>query len=152
MSRRKAREAALQMLFQIDIGKNEWQAAEYTLEESQLQEVNAEFSRQVVKGAIENLADIDKLINHYAQDWSVDRLVNVDKTILRLAIYELLHMDTPYRIIINEAVELAKIFGGDDSGAFVNGLLDALCNNETVLKENSERYNEFKGFAEAPGK
>lgn len=139
MSRRKARESALQMLFQLDIGQNPWSAAEETLSGAELQPQNADFARQMVKGAWENVEHIDGLINKYLQEWQMDRLANVDKTILRLAVYELEHMqETPAKIVINEAIELAKVFGNEESAGFVNGILDSVYNQEFRGPEGEE--------------
>ena len=133
MSRRNARESALQMLFQLTVGENDWQAAEETLAEAAVSEANAGFAREVVRGAMEKTEELDALIDRFSKQWQVERLANVDKTILRLALYELKYMpQTDAPIIINEAVTLAKIFGTEDSGAFVNGMLDAIYNQ--VLK------------------
>ncbi len=131
MSRRKAREYALQMLFQLDVGQNEWQAAEETLTGAKLGEANSDFVRQLVRGTFENLKQLDEIINKYSQEWKVERLANVDKTIIRLAVYELFNMpQTPAKIVINEAIELAKVFGTDESASFINGILDSIYNNE----------------------
>lgn len=142
MSRRKARESALQMLFQLDVGQNDWQAAENTLAEAEIHESNQEFARQVVRGTLENLEFVDKIINKYSLEWPVDRLANVDKTILRLAIFELAYMETSYKIVINESVELAKIFGGDESGSFINAILDSVYNKEIISSKQPETTEE----------
>ncbi|GAW94168.1 transcription antitermination factor NusB [Calderihabitans maritimus] len=128
MSRRVAREKALQILFQIDVGRaNPEFATEYILEESTLEEQDAAFTRQVVKGTLENISTIDELIESHSQDWDLARLANVDRNILRLGVYELLYRDDiPPSVSINEAVELAKIFGTEESSKFVNGILDAI--------------------------
>ncbi|MEG1500512.1 MAG: transcription antitermination factor NusB [Clostridiales bacterium] len=127
MSRRKARESALQMFFQMDVGKNEWKEALRTLEQANLPQVNGDFAVRMVQGALDNLQEIDLLINNYAKDWLVDRLAYVDRSILRLAVYEMKYMkETPASIIINEAIELAKIFSTEESGSFINGILDTI--------------------------
>jgi N utilization substance protein B len=126
MSRRKARETAMQMLFQMDIGKNDWDMACITLENAHLGEENSLFVSSLVQGAHKHLKEIDALIALYAkEEWELDRLAAADRNILRLAIYELrYHQQTPENVIINEAVELAKKFGTETSSAFINGLLD----------------------------
>jgi len=131
MGRRAARETALQMLFQMDVGQNDWQMTELTLAEAGLSDVNADFALSLVKGAWDNLTEIDRLIETYAKEWNIKRLANVDKNILRLAVYELKFInEVPYNVVINEAIELAKNFSTEDSGAFVNGVLDTILNQE----------------------
>ncbi len=131
MTRRKARETALQMLFQLDVGQNQWPAAAGTLRHAGLETANATFAQGLVEGALSHLEEVDALINRYAKGWQVERLANVDKTILRLAVYELKYEpQTPAQVAINEAIELAKIFGSDESAAFINGILDTFYNQE----------------------
>lgn len=131
MGRRAARETALKMLFQMDVGQNDWQMTDLTLAESGLSELNSAFALDLVKGTWEKLPEIDRLIEAYAKEWNIKRLANVDKNILRLAVYELKFInEVPYNVVINEAIELAKIFSTEDSGAFVNGVLDTILNQE----------------------
>ena len=127
MKRRKAREYALQLLFQLDIRKEKpgitlfkrfW--TEYDPDD----EVR-EFTEEIVKGTFKNLKTIDAKILASAKNWSLDRMASVDRNVLRMAAYEILYrMDIPLSVTINEAIELAKKYGTDDSGAFVNGILD----------------------------
>jgi len=131
MTRRKARESAMQMLFQLDVGQNSWEEAVLTLEEADLADSYAAFTEKLVRGAWENAKEIDLIIDKYADQWQVNRLANVDKAVLRIALYELLYLkETEAPIIINEAVNLVKIFGTEESGSFVNGILDAVYNKE----------------------
>ena len=132
MSRRKARETAMQMLFQMDIGENSWDMASLTLENAGLNEENRLFVATLVQGTHEHLDKIDTLIATFAKDeWDLGRLAAADRNILRLAIYELrYHQQTPESVIINEAVELAKKFGTEASAAFVNALLDKVKEEE----------------------
>jgi len=139
MGRRAARETALQMLFQMDVGQNDWQMTDLTLAEAGLSELNSEFALNLVKGALEKLSEIDRLIEAYAKEWNIKRLANVDKNILRLAVYELKFIDeVPCNVVINEAIELAKVFSTEDSGAFVNGILDTILNQE-IKKSTKEK-------------
>lgn len=138
MGRRAARETALQMLFQMDVGQNDWRMTDLTLAEAGLSEPNAEFALNLVKGTWEKMPEIDRLIEAYAKEWNIKRLANVDKNILRLAVYELKYIDeAPYNVVINEAIELAKVFSTEDSGAFVNGILDTILNQE-IKKSTKE--------------
>jgi N utilization substance protein B len=85
------------------------------------------FAEELVRGTLEHLSDIDEAIRASSTNWRLERMGRVDRAVLRLATHELLHRpDTPARVVLNEAVELAKRFGAEDSGAFVNGVLDHL--------------------------
>lgn len=136
MSRRRARELALQALFQIDVGKSDpetaiFQAFSRELEAdwspAQLNEKDAAYARLLVQGAWEFRAESDDLINTYAKDWSVERMPAVDRAILRLSIYEIIHQaDVPDSVVAAEAVELAKGFSTPDSSKFVNGIIGSV--------------------------
>lgn len=128
MGRRQARETALQALFQIDVGKTEPDfALKNTAEEFGAGPQELEFAQQLVKGALEHMEEIDKMISMVSKEWQLNRIANVDRNIMRLAIYEMKYReDIPPSVSVNEAVELAKIFGGPDSGKFVNGILGKL--------------------------
>ncbi len=138
MKRRKAREHALQILFQLDIRKDKPSAtvlkhfwAEYDPDE----EVKA-FAEEIVKGTFKHLARINDLIHQCAKNWTLDRMAVVDRNVLRMAIYEILYrMDIPTSVTINEAIEIAKKFGTDESGAFVNGILDRVARLTGKLDE-----------------
>ncbi len=128
MSRRLARELALQALFQIDVGKTLVdKAIEHVLEEQELEQNNKAFFVKLVNGVREQLTDIDQLIAKHLIDWEIARIANVDRNILRIATYEMTYCpDIPSSVSINEAVELAKIFSSDDSPKFINGVLDSI--------------------------
>lgn len=126
MSRRKAREMALQALFQIDMsGVDAKRALETVFGENAAAD---DFTRALVEGTIQRLAQIDNKIEQYVIDWKLDRMSAVDRNVLRLATFELLEADkeVPGRVAVNEAVELAKKFGTEDSAKFVNGILGAM--------------------------
>ncbi|MHA7137361.1 transcription antitermination factor NusB [Rossellomorea arthrocnemi] len=122
MKRRVAREKALQALFQIDMSGIEPDVAlTNVLEEDQKMDA---YLQQLVLGFIENQKRIDGHIRENLEKWSFDRLAKVDRNILRLGVYELLFVeDVPNNVVINEAVEIAKIFGDDQSSKFINGVL-----------------------------
>jgi transcription antitermination protein NusB len=122
MKRRVAREKALQALFQIDMSGIEPDIAlTNVLEEEEKMDAYLE---QLVLGFIENQERIDGHIRENLEKWSFDRLAKVDRNILRLGVYELLFVeDVPNKVVINEAVEIAKIFGDDQSSKFINGVL-----------------------------
>ncbi|MGM0751412.1 MAG: transcription antitermination factor NusB [Bacillota bacterium] len=122
MKRRVAREKALQALFQIDMSGIEPEVAlTNVLEEEEKMDA---YLQQLVLGFIENQERIDGHIRENLEKWSFDRLAKVDRNILRLGVYELLFVeDVPNKVVINEAVEVAKIFGDDQSSKFINGVL-----------------------------
>jgi N utilization substance protein B len=128
VSRRLARELAFKALFEIDVGKNEvGRAVEHVLEEAELNETNKQYLQEMVTGAIENLVEIDEVLAKHLILWEIKRIANVDRNILRLATFELTYRrDIPPSVAINEAIELAKKFGTNDSPKFVNGVLDKM--------------------------
>lgn len=124
--RRKARELALLALYQLEMVRGDPEQALGTLQEGKLfpPEVR-DFALQLAKGATEKREEIDQLIKAASQHWSLERMAVIDKNILRMAIFELRYLsDIPCKVTINEAVEIAKKYGGDGSPAFVNGVLD----------------------------
>jgi N utilization substance protein B len=138
MKRRKAREHALQILFQLDIRKDKPSSAvlkHFWAEYKPDDEVKA-FAEELVKGTYKHLPKINDLIHQCAKNWSLDRMAVVDRNVLRMAIYEILYrMDIPTSVTINEAIEIAKKFGTDESGAFVNGILDRVARLTGKLEE-----------------
>jgi transcription antitermination protein NusB len=125
MSRKRAREIAFKILFQADVGRNPWQEVlPRTMAEVNLPEKSLDFLSASVKGTIAHLKEIDAVITKYAVDWRLERIANTDRNVLRLAVHELLYMpEIPAGVTANEAVELAKRYGDDESGRFVNGIL-----------------------------
>jgi N utilization substance protein B len=117
----------MQMLFQWDMSAQEpatleakfWRAAKAT-------ESTRAFANRLFEGAVKDTTAIDELIVRQAENWRLERLAVIDRAILRLAIYELRTTDTPPKVILNEAVELAKKFSSEEAGSFVNGILDAV--------------------------
>jgi len=133
--RTKARECALQILYQIDITKNDCRFCldDYWNVNGDTEQSIVEFANELVKGTVENVSKIDGVISSYATNWSIDRMAVVDRNILRMATYELLfRMEIPPKVSINEAVDIAKKFGDKDSGKFVNGILDKISKVEKV--------------------
>lgn len=124
MKRRTAREKALQSLFQVNVSKTEPNEA---IEHAVGEETPNQFMNNLVFGTIEHENEIDALITPHLVNWTIDRLANIDKTILRMATYELKYeQDVPSNVTIDEAVELAKAFGDDHSSKFVNGVLSKI--------------------------
>lgn len=126
--RRRAREIALQVLYQLDIGAGDFrEALALYFENFRPSEKAREFCQRLVDGVCKNQQEIDRLIEENAENWSLKRMAVVDRNVLRIAAFELIHCpDIPFRASLNEAVELAKKFGSDDSGAFINGILDRI--------------------------
>ncbi len=126
--RTKSREYALQMLYQMDIRRVgvEQIAAEFWRSREPEAEVKA-FANQLFEGAAHHLDTIDPVITSHADNWDLKRMAVIDRNILRLGVFELLHLnDSPPKVCINEAIELAKRFGDAQSGKFINGILDAI--------------------------
>ncbi len=126
-SRRKARELALQLLFQQDLNEV---AAEEVLElfwkVNPADPGNREFAELLFRTTLENRSHIDELIRRHAQHWRLERIAAVDRNILRVAISEFLYTETPHVVVIDEAIEIARRFSTAESSPFVNGILDAI--------------------------
>lgn len=124
MTRRFARELALQTLYSVEVGKHDPATAlEETLASPSASEQRS-FVRDLVLGTIEHVAESDALIAPLLEGWTLDRLPLLDRIVLRMSVYELtFHKETPRAVVINEAVELVKKFSTEDSGRFVNGVL-----------------------------
>ena len=127
-ARRKARELALQMLFQHDMSGNGADQIIETFEELQKSKTNTqEFAKKIFRGTVENMTDIDEKIQNQAENWRLSRMAAVDRNIIRMSVYEFLHEnDTPKLVIIDEAIEIAKRFGTQKSPQFINGILDGI--------------------------
>jgi len=131
--RRKARETALQALYEIDLaGHAAPEVTSRIIGDTSMTSEGAAFARELVEGVVQNEDKIDAQIRHFAAAWPLDQMAIVDRNILRLAIYELLHNNkVPVKVAINEAVELAKSFGADSSPRFINGVLSSVSNLAT---------------------
>lgn len=127
----QAREAALQMLYQCEVGRagahesigTYWASAEVDA----LAEPLRDFANRMVRGTLDRREEIDAMLTAHAQNWRIERMNVIDRLVLRLAVFEMLsETDTPSKVIINEAIELARSFSGDAAVGFVNGVLDAV--------------------------
>jgi N utilization substance protein B len=127
-ARRKARELALQMLYQYDLSGNDPDTIINTFEELQKSKPNTrEFATKIFRGTVENLPKLDEMIQQQADNWRLTRMAVVDRNIIRMSVYEFLHEDdTPKLVIIDEAIEIAKKFGTQKSSQFINGILDGI--------------------------
>ncbi len=129
--RHKGREFALQMLFQWEMGRQTpnvieagfWKAA-------RSEKKTRDFANQLFEGAVAEAVEIDTLLTAHAQNWRLERMAVIDRAILRLAVHELRSGKTPDKVILNEAVELAKKYSSADAASFVNGVLDAIHKGE----------------------
>ena len=130
--RRRAREAALQMLYQWEVGRMSpgdailtyWPVQE---DAAEIPEEHREFANALVRGTSQRVEEIDRLLGRRTQNWRVERMAVLDRLILRLATFELLaEPHTPAKVVINEALELARAYSGDEAVAFVNGVLDGI--------------------------
>lgn len=127
-NRHKSRELALQILFSMDMLGDNTDALFSDLEELvSPKQAPSKFCRRLVKGVIEHRSDLDRIIEAHSSNWKVYRMSGVDRNILRLAAFEMIYCeDIPAKVAINEAIELGKKFGTDETGPFVNGVLDAI--------------------------
>ncbi|AXI09425.1 transcription antitermination factor NusB [Oceanobacillus sp. 143] len=124
MNRHTAREKAFQILFQLDINDNEPQEAIAAFLETEESNI---FLKGLVEGVTNVKDEIDTIITNNLENWSLDRIAAVEKTILRIATYEIRYMeDIPRNVSINEAVELGNVYGDDKSGKFINGVLSRI--------------------------
>ncbi len=137
--RHRGRQIALQVLYQWDVaGIPLEEALENYREHIDPPEGAFEFARELVEGIREKRETLDRVISSYSRNWRLERMLATDRNILRLGAYELLFRpDIPPRVAINEAVELAKEFGTEDSPAFVNGILDAIYHHEVEGEKGS---------------
>jgi N utilization substance protein B len=122
--RRKSRELALQLLYEMEVkGSDPKSVLDRSQEE--ISEEGRKFASDLLDGTFRNRKEIDDLIERHSLHWKLARMAVVDRNILRLGVYELLYLhDVPTSVILNEAIEIAKKFGTEESGAFINGILD----------------------------
>jgi N utilization substance protein B len=128
MARRsKAREVAVQMLYQLDLNPGvELRAVRDMVDESLEDPDLREFAWRLIVGVREARSLLDAKIQSVAENWSLKRMAPTDRNVLRLGAYELINTDTPHRVVLDEAIELARVFGSAQSAQFVNGILDKL--------------------------
>ncbi len=130
--RRRAREAALQMLYQCEVGRASVAEAIATYwpahdPDGAVDGPLREFANALVHGATARVAEIDALLTTHAKNWRVERMAAIDRVVLRIAVFELLaEAGTPAKVVINEAIELVRSYTGDEAVGFVNGILDAV--------------------------
>ncbi|MEW6193339.1 MAG: transcription antitermination factor NusB [Bacillota bacterium] len=139
MGRRRARGAAFVVLFQVDVGRAEVEEAlTYTVDNWKISGPDRDFVREVVSGVLQRQKEIDGIIRELSHDWRLERMNSADRNLMRVALYELLYRDDiPPNVAINEAVELAKRYGGEDSPRFVNGILGKVAEKLVEYKERA---------------
>lgn len=133
--RRRSREFALQVLYQLEISKQDTLRALTQFQGHFFKGAEGDnFVERLVLGVSEHRQEIDHLIEQYSENWRLDRMNIIDRNILRMAVFELLYCeDIPPKVTLNEAIDLGKRYGTDDSGGFINGILDRI-QNEVIRK------------------
>ena len=145
-TRRKSRELALQALFQGELaGQNGLLDFEEFCAHFQVNKKAIPYAKKLLDGVQEKADMVNQLISKYAENWRLERMSLIDRNILRLAVYEVHYQDdVPISVAINEAVEIAKRYSTDDSGPFINGILDALAKEETSGAEDTLKRTDSK--------
>ena len=137
-SRTRARSIALQVLYEIDIANHPpADILNQRLEETPLTDHLADFSRHIVFGVLPLATELDQIIAKYAPEWPLDQIAAIDRNILRVACWEFAAQgETPVKVAINEAVELAKMYGSDSAPRFINGVLGSLVEHQNEIKQH----------------
>ncbi|BFD24757.1 MAG: transcription antitermination factor NusB [Candidatus Parcubacteria bacterium] len=150
-NRHLARTIALQTLFAWDFNGQKSEDLDFLIENNFTHFApnfdDGGFVKELVSGAVDHLEEVDNLIRRHATEWPLEQITGVDRNVLRLGIYELLYAESiPSRVAINEAIEVAKNFGGDSSGKFINGVLGAIYAElpENKKRDNKEEFEEKK--------
>jgi N utilization substance protein B len=155
-SRTRARGLALQALYEIDITDHPpGEVLQHRLDEDSLSDDLAEFSRQIIFGVLPLRFELDRVIARYAPEWPLEQIAAIDRNILRVACWELaVQGETPVKVAINEAVELAKIFGSESAPRFVNGVLGSLADHQGEIGQQlrNARLEREAGSVAAPTK
>jgi N utilization substance protein B len=135
--RTRARSLALQVLYEVDIANHPpAEVFQSRLEETPLSNELAEFARQIIFGILPNTNELDQLISKYAPEWPLDQIAAIDRNILRMALWEFsIFHETPVKVAINEAVELAKQYGSDSAPRFINGVLGSLAEHQYEIRQ-----------------
>jgi N utilization substance protein B len=135
-ARRKAREIALQILYQMEVNPVDPQKAlEHVWGNVAASKGTQEFVQRIIAGVELHRAEIDHVVAQHSEHWRLDRMDRVDKSILRMGVFELMFCDDiPYKVAMNEAVDLGKKFGAEESGAFINGILDKISRTERKVQ------------------
>ena len=135
--RTRARSLALQVLYEVDVAKHPpADIYKLRLEEMPLSDDLSDFARQIIFGVLPLTQTLDEYIAKYAPEWPLDQIAAIDRNILRMALWEFaVHRETPIKVAINEAVELAKQYGSDSAPRFINGVLGALADHQHEIQQ-----------------
>ena len=135
--RTRARSLALQVLYEVDVAKHSpADIYKLRLEEMPLSDDLSDFARQIIFGVLPLTQTLDEYIAKYAPEWPLDQIAAIDRNILRMALWEFaVHRETPVKVAINEAVELAKQYGSDSAPRFINGVLGALAEHQHEIQQ-----------------
>lgn len=136
-TRRRARRVTLEALYEIDLaGHPPGEVLQHRLHDNPMANAGVDFASLLVQGVLAHQEEMDKLIARYAPEWPLEQMAVIDRNILRMAIYEfLITNETPVKVAINEAVELAKIYGADSAPRFINGVLGTLAEQAQDLRQ-----------------
>ena len=134
ITRRAARECALKALYSFDFNKETDPGLHFALVCAEGEIPTNDFAAALFLGVIEHLTEIDEKITEHTKGWTIDRIARVSLAVLRLCAYELMFTDVPQPVALNEAVELAKLYGNDESPSFINGILNSIALNAGEAK------------------
>jgi N utilization substance protein B len=135
---------ALQALYEIDIAKHPpGEVWEQRVEEAELDDAQAQFAHQIIFGVLPLTAILDEYIGRHAPEWPLDQVASIDRNIIRIALWEFaVYRKTPVKVAINEAVEMAKMYGSESTPRFVNGVLGSLANHQNEIQQTMQKYLE----------
>lgn len=136
-ARRRARRIVLEALYEIDLARHPpHEVLNRRIQDKQLESAAIEFAYKLLNGVLANQDNMDHLIRRYAPEWPLNQMAIIDRNVLRIAIYEfLIDTETPIKVAINEAVELAKLYGSDSAPRFINGVLGTLAEQTAKLRQ-----------------
>ena len=141
MNRSKAREAAFKLLYSLQImsESNIEEQIELFIKDEEIDDKEAiKFNTDIIEGTAQNNNDIEEQIKqNIKQDWTISRISKIDLTLLKLGIYEMIYAKVPYKVVINEVVELAKMYGDDSSKSFVNGVLASIVKKNNLAEDDA---------------
>lgn len=141
MNRSKAREAAFKLLYSLQImsESNIEEQIELFIKDEKIDDKEAiKFITDIIEGTAQNNNDIEEQIKqNIKQDWTISRISKIDLTLLKLGIYEMIYAKVPYKVVINEVVELAKMYGDDSSKSFVNGVLASIVKKNNLAEDDA---------------
>jgi N utilization substance protein B len=142
--RTRARSIALQALYEIDMTSHPpGEVWEQRVQDSDLDESLSQFSHQIVFGVLPLTSLLDGFIARHAPEWPLDQVATIDRNIIRIALWEfVVYRKTPVKVAINEAVELAKLYGSESTPRFVNGVLGSLANHQNEIQQSLQKYIE----------